>query len=247
MSDHNSDTGLETIWDRSDLQKPRCKFGEQGLCCQECFMGPCRINPSSEKKFRRGVCGATAETIVARNFARMIASGVAAHSDHGRQVAKTLLIAATSRDSGYSIKDVSKLKKVAQVLAVPFDGRSKEDIALEVAETVLEQFGRQEGEIPFIKLAPESRQAVWRKLGVVPRGIDREIVEMIHRTTMGVDQDYRNILVHAARTALADGWGGSMIATELQDILFGNPSPIRGEVNLGVLSENDVNIILHGH
>ena len=209
-------------------------------------MGPCRINPSG-KKFTKGVCGASAELIVARNFARMIAGGAAAHSDHGRQVAKTLLIAATSPDSGYSIKDVNKLKKVAQVMDVTIKDRSEEEIAIEVAQKALAEFGRQEGEIPFIKLAPEARQTVWRQLDVVPRGIDREIVEMMHRTTMGVDQDYRNILVHGARTALADGWGGSMIATELQDILFGNPSPIRGQVNLGVLSEKDVNIILHGH
>ncbi len=246
MNEHNTQNSIETVWERSELQKPRCRFGEEGLCCQMCFMGPCRINPSG-KKFQKGVCGATAEVIVARNFARMIAAGTAAHSDHGRHVAKTLLVAATSRDSGYSIKNVKKLKKVAQVMDVSIKDRSKEEIALEVAQKALDQFGKQEGEIPFIKLAPESRQALWRQLDVVPRGVDREIVELLHRTTMGVDQDYRNILVHGARTALADGWGGSMIATELQDILFGNPSPIRGQVNLGVLSEKDVNIILHGH
>ncbi len=246
MNEHNTQNSIETVWERSELQKPRCRFGEEGLCCQMCFMGPCRINPSG-KKFQKGVCGASAEIIVARNFARMIAGGAAAHSDHGRHVAKTLLIAATSPDSGYSIKDVNKLKKVARVMGVPVKDRSKEEIALEVAQRALDQFGRQEGEIPFIKLAPEARQTLWRRLDVVPRGIDREIVEMMHRTTMGVDQDYRNILLHGARTALADGWGGSMIATELQDILFGNPSPIRGQVNLGVLSETDVNIILHGH
>jgi len=70
---------------------------------------------------------------------------------------------------------------------------------------------------------------------------------MIHRTSMGVDQDYRHIMLQGSRTALADGWGGSMVATELQDIIFGTPSPIRGQVNLGVLSKTDVNIIVHGH
>jgi len=209
-------------------------------------MGPCRINPRG-KSPQEGVCGATAEEIVARNFARMIAGGASAHSDHGREVAKTLLFAATSPDSGYSIKDVNKLKKVAKVLDIEVNDRKKEDIAAEVAEKTLENFGRQEGEVSFIKMAPETRQALWRKLDVVPRGIDREIVEMMHRTTMGVDQDYKNIMLHGSRTALADGWGGSMIATELQDILFGTPSPIRGEVNLGVLSEKDVNIVVHGH
>jgi len=238
--------GVETVWERSDKQTPRCGFGEQGLCCHICYMGPCRINPRG-KSPQKGVCGATAEEIVARNFARMIAGGASAHSDHGREVAKTLLFAARSPDSGYSIKDVNKLKKVAKVLEIEVNDRKKEDIAAEVAVKTLENFGRQEGEVSFIKMAPETRQALWRKLDVVPRGIDREIVEMMHRTNMGVDQDYKNIMLHGSRTALADGWGGSMIATELQDILFGTPSPIRGQVNLGVLSEKDVNIVVHGH
>lgn len=238
--------GVETVWDRSDQQKPRCGFGEKGLCCDTCYMGPCRIHPSG-KSPQKGVCGATAEVIVARNFARMVAAGTAAHSDHGREVAKTLLTAATSSDSGYSVKDVNKLNKVAKALGIEVKDRTKQEIAADVAREALANFGRQEGEISFVKSAPEQRQALWRKLGVAPRGIDREVVETMHRTNMGVDHDYRNIMQQASRTALADGWGGSMIATELQDILFGTPSPIRGQVNLGVLSQKEVNIVVHGH
>ncbi len=242
----SQEAGLETVWDRSDLQLPRCGFGEQGLCCHICHMGPCRINPKG-KPPQRGVCGATAEIIVARNFARMIAAGAAAHSDHGREVAKTLLTAAVNPDSAYSIKDPGKLKKVAAALKIDTSQREINDIAAEVAQRLLDDFGRQEGEISFIRMAPESRQALWRKLQIVPRGIDREIVEMMHRTHMGVDHDHQNIMLQGARTALADGWGGSMIATELQDIMFGTPSPLRGQVNLGVLSKEQVNIIVHGH
>lgn len=237
---------IETVWDRSDQQKPRCGFGESGLCCSNCYMGPCRINPKG-KSPQRGVCGATAEVIVARNFARMIAAGAAAHSDHGRDVAKTLLLAVQSPESGYKITDANKLRKVAKVFDIPIDNRKDEDIALDVAEKALAYFGNQTGELPFIRLAPEKRQTLWRELGIVPRGIDREIVEVLHRTSMGVDQDHRNIMLQGARAALADGWGGSMVATELQDILFGTPSPVRGQVNLGVLSETEVNIVVHGH
>ncbi|NIO29809.1 MAG: anaerobic carbon-monoxide dehydrogenase catalytic subunit [Candidatus Latescibacteria bacterium] len=242
----SSREGVETIWDRSDGQTPHCRYGEQGLCCHICYMGPCRISFKG-KGPKKGVCGATAEVIVARNFARMIAAGAAAHSDHGREVAQTLLSAAKDSDSGYSIKDTNKLKKVARVLGADVEDRPKEDIAFEVAKRSIENFGQQVGEVDFIKNAPETRQALWRKLNVAPRGIDREIVETMHRTNMGVDHDHQNIMLQAARTALADGWGGSMIATELQDILFGTPSPLRGQVNLGVLSEEDVNIIVHGH
>ena len=237
---------FETVWDRSDDQKPRCGFGEQGLCCRICYMGPCRINPKG-KKPQKGVCGATAEVIVARNFARMIAGGAAAHSDHGREVAKTLLFAAKNPESGYSIRDIHKLHKVARVVGIEVDNRPKEDIAVDVAQKALANFGQQEGDVSFVKRAPETRQALWRRLNITPRGVDREIVEMMHRTSMGVDQDYRNIMLQGARTSLADGWGGSMMATELQDILFGTPSPIRGQVNLGVISETEVNIIVHGH
>ena len=239
-------TGIETTWDRLEQQQPNCGFGELGICCRNCFMGPCRIDPFGQGP-RKGVCGATAETIVARNFSRMIAAGAAAHSDHGRDVANTLLVAAKNPDSGYSIKDTNKLHKVAQILGISVDNKTKNEIAAEVAQRALDNFGRQEGELSFIKLAPQERQKLWQNLNVVPRGVDREIVEMLHRTHIGVDQDYKNIMTQGSRTALADGWGGSMIATELQDILFGTPSPVRGQANLGVLSETDVNIIIHGH
>jgi carbon-monoxide dehydrogenase catalytic subunit len=177
----------------------------------------------------------------------MIAAGAAAHSDHGRDIANTLLLAAKNKESGYTIKDVNKLKKTARFLGIPIEDRTNEEIAIDVAKKALADFSNQEGELAFIRQAPESRQGVWRQLGIVPRGIDREIVETLHRTCMGVDQDHRSIILQGARTALADGWGGSMIATELQDILFGTPSPVRGKVNLGVLSETEVNILVHGH
>ncbi len=237
---------IETVFDRAESQKPHCGFGEQGLCCHNCYMGPCRINPKG-KKPQAGVCGASAEVIVARNFCRMIAAGTAAHSDHGREVAKTLLLAGKNPGAGYAIRDVQKLRRVAQTFGVAIDNRSKEELAVEVAARALATFGQQEGEVAFIKRAPETRQTLWRNLDIVPRGIDREVVEMLHRTSMGVDQDHKSLMLQGARTALADGWGGSMIATELQDILFGTPSPVRGQVNLGVISKSDINIVVHGH
>jgi carbon-monoxide dehydrogenase catalytic subunit len=246
MLRHRTAGDPDTVWDRFDSQTPHCAFGEKGLCCRICYMGPCRIKPGSKGR-SRGICGATAEVIVARNFARMVAAGAAAHSEHGRTVAETLLLAAEKPDSGYSIRDPGKLKKIAGIIGIESEGKPTEEIAADVARRAISDFGRQEGEIGLVARAPETRQALWRALGVSPRGIDREIVEMLHRTSVGVDLDHKSIMLQAARTALADGWGGSMYATELQDILFGTPSPIRGKVNLGVLSETDVNIVVHGH
>jgi carbon-monoxide dehydrogenase catalytic subunit len=200
-----------------------------------------------EKKKRRGICGATAETIAARNFARMIAGGGAAHSDHGRAVAELFIAAARGEAPGYEIKDEQKLLQLALDIGVEIGDRTNQEIALDVGQKLLADFGRQEGEILFLKRAPLKRQELWRKQKVAPRGIDREIVEIMHRTHAGVDQDYHNLLQQGTRTALADGWGGSMIATELQDVLFGTPVPVLGKINLGVIKKDEVNIIIHGH
>ena len=245
--------GCETIFDRADTMKP-CPIGAEGSCCKICSMGPCRVpapkkkgETPAEKAKRTGLCGATAETISARNFARMVAGGASAHSDHARGVAQVFLAAAKGEVPGFQIKDEQKLYQVAMDFGVEIGNRSLQEIAIDVGQRALAEFGRQEGESIFVKRAPLKRQEIWRKLGVVPRGIDREIVEIMHRTHMGVDQDYRNILMGATRTALGDGWGGSMISTELQDILFGTPVPVYGQINLGVLKKDEVNVVIHGH
>ena len=235
-----------TAWDRMESLGRPCKFGQQGICCRMCAMGPCRVGGTGDKE-RKGVCGATAETVAARNFVRTIAGGAAAHSDHGRAVAEAFVAMAKGELPGYEIKDEQKLMQVALDFGITIENRSVEEIALEVGEIALAQFGQQEGELLFIKRAPLKRQEIWRQLGVVPRGIDREVVESMHRTTMGVDMDHENLLLQGTRNALADGWGGSMIATELQDIMFGTPVPVASSVNLGVLKEDHVNIIVHGH
>jgi carbon-monoxide dehydrogenase catalytic subunit len=237
--------GQETAYSRVAQQKG-CAFGDAGSCCRICNMGPCRINPKKPDE-SKGVCGATMDTIVARNFARMIAGGSSAHSDHGRAVAETLIMAAKGEAPDYEVKDRIKLLEVALDLGVEVGEREINDIALEVGERCMAMFGQQDGELLFAQRAPEPRKEIWRKLGIFPRGIDREVVEMMHRTSIGVDQDFENILLQGSRCALADGWGGSMIGTELQDIMFGTPTPLEGQVDLGVLKEDEVNIVIHGH
>ncbi len=240
---HMAEAGQENIWDRLDKQLPQCGFGRQGICCRICTMGPCRVS----KKAPLGVCGADADTIVARNFLRAVAAGTSAHSDHGRTVAELFLAAAKGRAKDYRIKDGEKLHRLAEELGVETKDKSDNDIAVEVGEIALAEFGKSQGTQLMARRAPAPRQEIWKKHNVVPRAIDREVVEALHRSTMGVDQDYKSLLTHASRTALADGWGGSMLATDLQDILFGTPSPGKGEVNLGVLEADEVNIIVHGH
>ena len=244
--------GVNTVFDRAETMKP-CPIGVVGSCCATCGMGPCRVplpkrkeETPEQKQKRRGICGATAETIAARNFIRMIAGGASAHSDHGREVAELFLAVAKGESPDYEIKDEQKLLQLALEWGIEIGDRSNQEIAIDVGEKALAEFGRQEGELITLKRAPLKRQEIWRE-EAAPRGIDREVVEIMHRTHIGVDQDYQSLLKQGVRASISDGWGGSMIATELQDILFGTPTPVLGRVNLDVLKKDEVNLIIHGH
>ncbi len=234
--------GLGTAFTRAEAM-PACNIGAQGMCCKMCGMGPCRLT----KDGSTGVCGATIDTIQARNFVRMVAAGSAAHSDHGRDMAFLLKAVAHGEAEGYSIRDVAKLRVTAAKYGIPIEKRSPEEIADALADLFIAQFGQQRGELAPVKRAPAKRQKLWHEKGVVPRGIDREVVEGLHRTHIGDDQHPEHLLQHAVRIAMADGWGGSMIATDIADILFGTPAPVVGQANLGVLKADMVNVIVHGH
>lgn len=238
--------GVETVWDRLEEQSPACKYCDAGLTCKKCVMGPCRITPDKDKR-QRGVCGADADLTVARNFGRFVAAGAAAHSDHGRDLVETLLAIGQGKTKDYVIRDEDKLRRIAAEIGLSPDGKDTAAVARELAEALIDDYGYKTKGLSFITRVPEKRQALWEKLGITPRGVDRDVVEMMHRTHMGVDSDAVNICLHAARVSLADGWGGSMIGTELSDIIFGTPTPKAAKVNLGVLKEDQVNILVHGH
>jgi carbon-monoxide dehydrogenase catalytic subunit len=236
---------VRTAYDRiEDRGMSSCLFGSGGTCCRICNMGPCQIIDGVDAMV--GVCGATADTVAARNFARIVAAGTAAHTDHAREMVRGF-IATAKGETPHEIKDVDKLHKIAKVFDIEVEDRDKNEIALELGERALAEFGQQEGSVTMLKRAPEKQQKIWEEKGVAPRGIDREVVETMHRTHMGVDQEYKNIMKQAARCSLADGWGASMLSTELTDIMFGTPVPKRAIVDLGVLREDMVNVTVHGH
>jgi carbon-monoxide dehydrogenase catalytic subunit len=237
--------GVETAFDRAVNMKA-CPIGADSACCKHCSMGPCRLN-AKDPYGKVGVCGATIDTIMARNFARMVASGCSAHTDHGMSMLDLFREVVNGNITDYKIKDTIKLEAVAQSIGIETEGKSVQEIALELYKELERTYTQVDGEIPFAKRVPEKTLETWRKLGIVPRGAMREIMELMHRTHMGVDQHYENLTKQCSRTALADGWGGSMVATEISDILFGTPAPIAIEVNMGVLKEDQVNVIIHGH
>jgi len=227
--------GNDSCFTRAAEMKP-CPIGADSACCKNCFMGPCRLN-SKDPYSKVGVCGATIDTIAARNFARNVAAGGAAHTDHGMGMLDVFREVVHGRISHFKIQDEKKLLNVAASIGIAVEGRTIKDIAIDLYEELERTYTQVEGEIPFMKRVPPKTLEVWRKAGIVPRGAMREIMELMHRTHMGVDQDYNNIVKQCSRTALADGWGGSMVATEISDILFGTPQPRVAGVNMGFLKQ----------
>jgi carbon-monoxide dehydrogenase catalytic subunit len=237
--------GVDTAFDRAANMKA-CPIGADSACCKHCSMGPCRLN-AKDPYGKVGVCGADIDTIQSRNFARMVASGAAAHTDHGMSMLDIFREVVNGEITDYTIKDPIKLVDVAQSVGIETNGRSVVDIAQELYKELERTYTQVEGEIPFAARVPEKTLETWRKQGIVPRGAMREIMDLMHRSHMGVDQQYENITKQISRTALSDGWGGSMVATEISDILFGTPAPVQADVNMGCLKEDMVNIIVHGH
>jgi carbon-monoxide dehydrogenase catalytic subunit len=236
---------VEMAFDRAANMKP-CPIGADSACCKHCAMGPCRLN-SKDPYAKVGVCGATIDTIQSRNFARMVAAGSASHTDHGMTMLDVFREVVNGNIKDYTIKDPLKLEEVAKCIGIETEGREVIDIAKDLYAELERTYTQVDGEIPFAQRVPSKTLETWRKYNIVPRGAMREIMELMHRSHMGVDQDYENIIHQCSRAALADGWGGSMVATEISDILFGTPTPVRTEVNMGCLKEDQVNIIVHGH
>ncbi|UQZ88585.1 carbon-monoxide dehydrogenase catalytic subunit [Deltaproteobacteria bacterium Smac51] len=235
---------LELAWDRLEKQTPQCNICEMGLSCSKCIMGPCRIIPGLDRD--KGVCGADAALTVARNFGRFVAGGAAAHSDHGRDLVEVLHEIGAGTTSAYQVRDEEKLRRIAAEVGVSSEGGVTE-VAAALAARLGEDYGSFSRGLAFLPRVPQVRRELWDKLKITPRGIDREPVEMLHRTHMGVDCDPVSLCLHSARVALADGWGGSMCGTEISDIIFGTPKPTASRVNLGVIKKNMVNILVHGH
>ena len=241
LLENGKKVGADSWQQRVKNQTPHCGFGEAGTCCRICSMGPCRITPKSP----RGICGCDVHGIVARNYLRFTAGGSATHSDHGREICHTLYNA--KEGGNYQVKDPEKLIRIAKEWGVETEGKDIYDLAHEVAETGLLEYGKPFGVQRFLKRAPEHTQKLWRDAEIEPRAIDREVSQSMHMTHMGCSSLPEALIRQSLRAGLSDGWGGSMMGTEFSDVLFGTPKPVDTTANIGVMEKDMVNIIVHGH
>nr|WP_318381435.1 anaerobic carbon-monoxide dehydrogenase catalytic subunit [uncultured Enterobacter sp.] len=240
--------GIATVFDRHKMQQPQCGFGSLGLCCRICWKGPCRVDPFGDGP-QVGICGATKDTIVARNLIRMMAAGAAGHSEHGRHIALAMQRVGKGEIPDYQIRDPQKLAAVAKRLGIDTEGRSTREIAWDVATKTLEDYQSQDSKTPchWLKASlPSKRLSVLGKLGVLPHNIDATVAQIMSRTHIGCDADPTNLILGGIRGALAD-FDGMVLATELSDAMFGTPKPVVTQANIGVIKKQAVNIAVNGH
>jgi len=246
MIRHAHVLGIETIFDRNgnystgECKKAKCNFGSRGICCKQCMLGPCRISGRSLK----GTCGASADTIVARNLLMMIGRGTAAHSSHALHVASTLL--KTIRDNtSFTIKEPIKLESVARKINCSEPGIKAMGTA--VAELAISDIMGDEKYMRFARsyYPPEVFENL-SKLGVMPGSAGRELLDSGHETSMGTMADPTEFILHSARLGVAD-ISSLIISAELQDVLFGTPKIFSSKIGFNVLEKDKVNVVIHGH
>ncbi len=235
--------GLDTIFDRYQAQQPQCGFGMTGVCCQLCSHGPCRIS----EKAPRGICGATADTIVARNMVRLAVHGTAAYSHHLEEVAET--IKATARgETPYTIGDPDKLREIASVVGLD-TGKETNQLADDLADVILAELRKSSGDpLALVKLfAPPTRLEAWEKLGIIPGGVLSEVRDALTKSMTSINTDPVDLMLTVLRLSLAAGYMGLVGTITIQDILLGTPGITESSADLGILDPATVNIVAHGH
>ncbi|PWB49658.1 MAG: carbon-monoxide dehydrogenase catalytic subunit [Candidatus Methanoperedenaceae archaeon] len=237
-----SEKGIETVFDRFDAQQPQCTFGIDGSCCRRCNMGPCRV---SDK--RKGICGTDVDTVVISNLLRWCAAGAAAHGQRGIELLGILRFTAEWKTS-FKISGEKRIRELAKKFRIRSRGRNLERIAIDVADVLLKDLTGGSGEMRSpMAFAPKERIDTWRRLGILPKGVSSEVFDALARTTVGTDSDWRNLMRQHLRTGIAYCFGsyfGTMFAS---DCLFGIPTPAKTEVGTGMLKEDIINILVHGH
>ena len=242
----SEDDGPALPEERLEESQPQCPFGVSGSCCRICYMGPCRVS-DGKRGMDRGVCGATAGTVAARNVYREIAAGAASHADHAREIAEVLSEVADGELSEYDVQDVGKLRALAEDLGLDAEG-DVDAVAGRVAEAAIEDFQDGGDTLNWLDRMPDEQRSFLADNGIEPlASADKEVARAMHRTTQGNDADPAHLLTGALEAGLADGYAGLTMGTDLQDVVFGTPEPVWTEADLGTLKEDHVNVAVHGH
>ncbi len=237
--------GIDTAFDRFDLQKPQCSFGLAGVCCKICNMGPCRVTAKSPK----GVCGADADLIVARNLLRAAAAGAAQHGMHAREVILSLKWAAEGK-LDIPLMGEQKIRDTAAAFGIKTAHRTIKNIAVDLANAMLDDLSRTDPEKEYQTIracAPPERQEVWKNLDILPISAYHEVFEAYHKSGCAIDGDWRSIVQQFLRCGLAFTYSGVVGASIATDCLFGVGDRVTSKVNIGALEKGYVNIAVHGH
>lgn len=236
--------GLENIFDRFDKQQPQCNFGIAGICCKNCCMGPCRIT----KKASKGVCGADADLIVARNMLRAVAAGTASHGARGRASMLALKWAAEGK-APIDIDGEEKIIAVAHTYGLDTEHKTIKQLAGEIADILLTDLSRTvpDKHRTLYSFAPKERLEAWEKADIIPLSPYHEVFESLHRTTTGTDGDWKNVMKQFLRTGVSFAWTSCLGSGIAMDSLYGLPKRVTSKVNVGALKVGWVNIAVHGH
>ncbi len=261
MIKHAESLGIDTVFTRQakydesllGIEKSRCYFGSLGICCRQCAMGPCRIwnedlpmiYRQSAPRLSKGTCGASVDTIVARNLLMMVGRGTAAHASHAKHVAAALLKTAQNK-TPYRIKQPEKLKSIASKLHLDA-AQGIEDMAVALASAAISDIVGDDVSMKFAaSYCPASVCKNLAGSGAIPGSVGSELLAEGHETSMGTMADPTSLILHAARLGVAD-MASLIISSEFQDVMFGTPKPVQSRIGFNVLDKNKINVVIHGH
>ena len=231
---------METAHHRVETQRTKCGFGLQGVCCRLCANGPCRVTPDAP----RGICGASADTIVARNFLRAVAAGSGCYIHVVENTARQLKNTGLHRDK---IRSEKALNHLAEIFGVT--GTDKYDLCVKVADAVLSDLYRPEYEAMELveKLAYAPRVKRWKELGIMPGGAKGEVFNNIVKTSTNLSSDPVEMLMSCLRLGVSTGLYGLQLTNLLNDVVLGDPEIRPAPVGMNVIDPDYINILITGH
>lgn len=238
--------GMSNVFDRwAEQEKIRCKFCLEGLSCQLCSQGPCRINLKGEQQ--KGVCGIGPDAMAMRNMLLKNIMGAGTYSHHAYEAFRTLRATGEGK-TPFKIKDEAKLKWMCEKVGIDTHSNINK-MAVDLANFLEAEMGKdvEEPSVMVEVFAPKKRKQVWKDLGIYPSGVVHEEQNSVASCLTNVDGDYVSLAKKALSLGLATIYTAQIGLEMTQDILFGTPMPHEVNVDLGIMDPEYVNIVFNGH